>query len=174
VVTYRRQRLFRNAVARRFLGEAMREVRTDAHFDTIGFVILPDHLHCMWSLPEGDGDFSRRWSQIKRLFTRRWLASGGSEREVSASRARHGEKGVWQRRFWEHLIRDEDDMVRHLDYIHFNPVKHGLVECPHAWPHSSFERCVREGYYAREWQCVCAARRAKRPDFTAIEKTAME
>ena len=152
----------------------MRAVQSDARFDMIGFVILPDHLHCIWSLPEGDGDFSARWSKIKRLFTKRWLASGGRQHSVSPSRSRHREKGVWQRRFWEHMIRNEDDMMRHLDYIHFNPVKHGLVGCPHAWPHSSFERCVREGYYAPEWQCVCEARHPKRPDFAVIEKTAME
>ena len=77
----------------------MREVRRDAPFQMIGFVILPDHIHCVWTLPDGDGDFSTRWSRIKRLFTKHWLAKGGSAGSVSASRQKHHEKGVWQRRF---------------------------------------------------------------------------
>ncbi len=159
VVTYGRRPIFKSAQARAYLGEAMREVRQAAFFEMPGFVILPDHFHCLWSLPTGDTAYSSRWSRIKRLFSKSWT-SAGMARSVSSSRSRirHRELDVWQRRFWEHTIRDEADFINHLEYIHFNPVKHELVSCPHAWPHSSFHRWVRSGEYPENWQCVCEGR----------------
>jgi len=110
-------------------------------------VVLPDHLHCLWTLPAGDDDFSTRWRQIKAGFSR--ALPRGEPR--SLSRQRQGERGVWQRRFWEHRVRDERDFEQHADYIHFNPVKHGLVERPVDWPYSSLHRWVRSGALPRDW-----------------------
>ncbi len=182
VVAFQRRRMFRDESAIRILGVAMRGVQKESPFEMAAFVILPDHLHCMWTLPEGDIDYSSRWSRVKRRFTQDWLRHLGKENELvgtahptlSPSRIKHREKDVWQRRFWEHTIRDETDFRRHLDYIHFNPVKHGLVDCPHAWKHSSFPRWVKAKFYGKEWQCVCRSRDVSRPDFDDIGATAME
>jgi len=114
-------------------------------------VLLPDHLHALWALPPGDYSYSERWRWIKREFTRAWLASGHAERSLPMSRLREGRRGVWQRRFWEHAIRDESDLEAHFDYIHFNPVKHGLVSSPGNWPASTFHRWVSLGHYPPDW-----------------------
>jgi putative transposase len=122
-------------------------VKTRHPFRMDAVVILPDHLHCIWTLPEGDADFSLRWNLIKGNFSRlmkRW-------ERISASREKRRERGIWQRRFWEHLIRDQEDFNRHADYIHWNPVKHGLVKQPVDWPHSSFHDYVRRGIYPVNW-----------------------
>ncbi len=111
-------------------------------FDIEAIVVLPDHLHTLWKLPEGDKDFSKRWMVIKRKFS-----SGLPCGTVNASKARKREKGIWQRRFWEHYIRNEEDWRRHVDYIHFNPVKHGYVSEPQDWPYSSYSQAVRKGWY---------------------------
>lgn len=110
-------------------------------------VVLPDHLHCLWTLPSGDADFSMRWHAIKATFSR---AIPRGER-LSTRRVAKGERGIWQRRFWEHAIRDERDFERHADYIHYNPVKHGYVQRAADWPHSTFRRFVRRGVYAMDW-----------------------
>ena len=110
-------------------------------------VVLPEHLHTIWTLPAGDADFSGRWRRIKAAFS---SALPGGERR-SASRCAKGERGIWQRRFWEHLIRDERDFERHVDYIHFNPVKHGHVTRVRDWPHSTFHKWVRAGRYPVDW-----------------------
>jgi putative transposase len=86
-------------------------------------VLLPDHFHVLWTLPEGDANFPVRWKLIKWVFTQRYLKAGGGEGSRSISRRKRKERGVWQRRFWEHAIKDEDDMERHFDYIHYNPSK---------------------------------------------------
>jgi putative transposase len=114
-------------------------------------VVLPDHLHTVWTLPAGDSDYSLRWAQIKEGFTRRFLKSGGAEATRSVSREAHRERGVWQRRFWEHTCRDEDDLKRCVDYLHWNPVKHGLVSRVQDYAWSSFQRFVRLGEYDLEW-----------------------
>ena len=115
-------------------------------FETIAICILPDHIHALWSLPEGDANFSARWSSIKSGFSR-----GLDARTRSVSKARKREKGIWQRRYWEHAIRDEADFERHVDYIHYNPVKHGHVARVGDWPHSSFHRYVERGLLAEDW-----------------------
>ncbi|MGH8561841.1 MAG: REP-associated tyrosine transposase, partial [Nevskiales bacterium] len=120
------------------LREAFRQTRQDHPFDVKAIVILPDHLHCLWQLPPGDCDYSTRWRLVKAGFS----AALPAHERVSASRQRKGERGIWQRRFWEHVIRDERDYERHFDYIHFNPVKHGYVENVRDWPYSSFHRWV--------------------------------
>jgi putative transposase len=110
-------------------------------------VHFPDHLHAIWRLPDGDSDFSGRWSLIKRLF---FSALPASE-TLAPSKAAKREKGIWQRRFWEHQIRDDVDLQRHVDYVHFNPVKHGLVQQAKDWPHSSFHAYVRRGDLPEDW-----------------------
>jgi len=129
------------------LREAFRQTQRNHPFDIEAMVILPDHLHCLWRLPAGEDDFSTRWRLIKARFSRR--VQGGEA--ISPSRQEKGERGIWQRRYWEHLIRDENDYRRHLDYIHFNPVKHGLVTAVKDWPYSSFHRLVRGGVYPEDW-----------------------
>jgi putative transposase len=151
VVTHRRRRLFNNERARRILRHAFVTVRHRWAFDMFACVLLPDHLHCIRTLPDGDDDFPIRWANIKRLFTKEYLATGGRELPVSDDRLKHRESGVWQPRYWEHRIRDETDWYRHRDYIHLNPVKHGLVDEPTAWPWSSFHRHVRLGWLDPNW-----------------------
>jgi putative transposase len=129
------------------LRTAFRYARVRHAFMIDAIVILPDHLHAIWSLPEGDADFATRWRHVKAMHSR---ALPTRER-ISESRLRKGERGIWQRRYWEHTLRDERDFSRHLDYIHFNPVKHGLVTRVEDWPYSSFHRMVRLGVYAKDW-----------------------
>jgi putative transposase len=116
-------------------------------FETIAICVLPDHLHAIWALPEDDADFSRRWSLIKHDF------SCGLPANADRSPSKRGkrEKGVWQRRFWEHAIRDETDLSRHIDYIHFNPVKHGLVSRACDWPYNLFHRYVERELLPLDW-----------------------
>jgi len=113
--------------------------------------VMPDHLHTLWTLPPQDDDYSLRWNQLKGEFTKKWLAQGGTEGARTLSKSRRGERAVWQRRGWEHAIRDEQDFIRHMDYIHYNPVKHGLTKRPHDWPWSTFQRYLREGRYEVNW-----------------------
>ena len=130
------------------LREAFRREKIAHPFDLDAVVVLPDHLHCLWQLPEGDSDFSGRWARIKRYFS---IGCVGVVLVSNASRLAKREKAVWQRRFWEHRIRDEADWRRHMDYIHYNPVKHGHVSDPWAWPHSSLRQCAARGWYAEGW-----------------------
>lgn len=129
------------------LRESVRATRRERPFHIDGWIILPDHLHCLWTLPPGDTDFSNRWKSIKIRFVH---AIVPDERR-SAVRARRGERGIWQRRFWEHAIRDDEDYARHLDYLHYNPVKHGWVEAVADWPYSTFHRWIEAGVYSPTW-----------------------
>ena len=129
------------------LRTAFSVTRTAHPFTTEAIVILPDHLHAIWVLPEGDNDFAARWRLIKSAFSRA-LPKG---EWVSESRRSKGERGIWQRRYWEHTLRDERDFVAHADYIHFNPVKHGYVRRVRDWPYSSFHRMMRLGVYPDDW-----------------------
>ena len=129
------------------LRQAFRYVRT-RHPSTIdAIVVLPEHLHAIWTLPEDDGDYATRWRLIKSTFSRA-LPLGEI---VSRSRSERSERGIWQRRYWEHTVRDEGDFARHVDYIHYNPVKHGHVPRVTDWPHSSFHRMVRLRVYHQDW-----------------------
>lgn len=166
----RRAPIFCTDLGRRCFREAIRLSRTRWPFDLTAIVLLPDHLHAIWSLPVGDANYPRRWAAIKHGFTTAWLSGGGSEQAVSPSKRRHRRRGVLQRRYWEHTLRDEDDFIHHFDYIHYNAVKHGLVDCPHDWPYSSFHRYVRQGVYDRDWCCSGW----KSPDFTGIADTVGE
>jgi putative transposase len=129
------------------LREAFRGVKKDHPFEIDAIVIMPEHLHTVWTLPDGDDDFSQRWRQIKSAFSREIT----KEEQISKSRLRKQERGIWQRRFWEHAIRDEEDFRRHVDYIHFNPVKHGYVQKVADWPYSSFHQYVRLGILPEDW-----------------------
>jgi len=149
VVTYRRRKLFCSEWARRCLREAIRRTQSQYPYESVAFCLLPEHLHCLWKLPADDADFSIRWSLIKGLFTRGYRRHPGSRVRVTPSRARKGEACIWQRRFWEHRIRDEHDLQKHVDYIHYNPVKHGLVKHLEDWPWSTYHQCVKEGLYGR-------------------------
>jgi putative transposase len=136
------------------LGQAVADVRQDWPFSSLAWVILPDHMHTLWRLPPGDADHSRRWGEIKRRVSRSVRAAHGFSAPASPSARKRHESGIWQRRYWDHRIRDEDDLRRHVDYIHFNPVKHGLVERAADWPHSSFHAFVRRGWLAPGWGCA--------------------
>jgi len=129
------------------LGVAVRETQATRPFTIEAWVVLPDHLHCLWTLPPGDADFPTRWQMIKARFARR--VPHPAYRRPSLLRKR--EAGIWQRRYWEHWIRDDRDFAAHVDYIHFNPVKHGLVSHPAAWRHSSFRRATARGLYPPDW-----------------------
>jgi REP-associated tyrosine transposase len=128
------------------LRAAFRTARHERPFTIDAIVILPDHLHAIFTLPDGDADFSGRWRRIKGHFSNHMITTG-----ACASRHASGEYALWQRRFWERTIRDDDDFARHVDYIHFNPVKHGLVSRVRDWPYSSFHLCVRRGLLPEDW-----------------------
>ncbi|MGE0750281.1 MAG: transposase [Variibacter sp.] len=130
------------------LRTAFRVARQERRFTIDAIAILPDHLHAIWTLPSEDSDFSGRWKRIKAYFTHRLIAAG-----VPVKKHRNGEYALWQRRFWEHTIRNEADFERHVDYVHFNPVKHGLVSRVCDWPHSSFHLYVRRGMMPIDWAC---------------------
>ena len=147
LVSHQRRPLLTEAPVRAALRGAIEQVRKSYPFIIKGWVLLPDHLHCLWQLPPGDAEFSLRWSMIKRLSSQALPQSEG----VSLSRRLRREAGLWQRRFWEHRIRDEQDLRRHLDYLHWSPVRHGLVQQVVDWPWSSFHRLVREGVYPADW-----------------------
>jgi putative transposase len=129
------------------LRAAFRMTHRELPFRVDAIVVLPDHIHCIWTLPETDSDFSLRWQRIKARFSNACPAS--EPRGVSRSRKR--ERGIWQRRFWEHLIRDEHDLAAHIDYVHYNPVKHGHAIRAIDWPYSSMHRFVRRALLAPDW-----------------------
>lgn len=130
------------------LREAFRSVQTNHPFKMDAVVILPEHLHCIWQLPASSNDFSTRWRLIKSTFSRAISKEG---ERISQSRQKKKERNIWQRRFWEHCIRDEKDYQNHVDYIHYNPVKHGCVKHVSDWPYSSFQHWVDKGLYPANW-----------------------
>jgi putative transposase len=150
LVTERRRPLFREQAAVALLLTAIETVRSRHPFEVDAYVVLSDHLHALWTLPEGDAKFSTRWRLIKEAFTRAYLKTHAVPYR-SESRRSKGEQGVWQRRFWEHLIRDEADFAAHLNYIHLNPVHHGLAAAPRDWLHSSFHTWVEREAYDATW-----------------------
>lgn len=150
VKTYERQPVLTNERCRIALRQALAEVRGMQSFKTIAWVLLPDHLHTIWQLPKHDADFSLRWSLIKQRVTRQCVDEA-SEATLTRSRQTRREGTFWQRRFWEHMIRDETDLRHHVDYIHYNPVKHGYVPRVADWPYSTFHRYVSDGVYPKDW-----------------------
>jgi putative transposase len=150
-VTDGRQPILTIDASRTFLHEAIRQTRDRWPFEIDAWVLLPDHLHTMWTLPPGDADYSRRWAFLKKVFTKAYLAAGGAEATRTIGRVRDGRWGVWQPKFWEHTIRDDEDYARHFHYLHYNPVKHGLTARVVDYPHSTFHRHVRGGTYPTTW-----------------------
>jgi putative transposase len=150
LVTQGRAGFLCHDAARPILGNVLRECRARWPFATVAMVLLPDHLHTLWALPEGDAGYPVRWASIKKEFTKRWLAAGGCEQAISDARRARRRRGVWQPRFWEHTIRDEVDFSDHFHYIHDNPVKHAVVPFPYQWPYWSFHRWVRAGVYTSD------------------------
>lgn len=151
LVTYDRRPLFSNENARCWLRQAIERTRQERPWKMVAMVLMPDHLHMLWRLPENDSDYSGRIAALKKRFTRLYLEHEGSESRVTPAQRRHRRRGVWQERFWEHTIRDARDYRMHLDYIHINPVKHGLAQRPWDWPWSSFRGFVEKGVYETDW-----------------------
>ncbi|MEB3279644.1 MAG: transposase [Lyngbya sp.] len=149
VVTHQRRKILCEPDNIALLRESFRYVMVNHPFIIDAIVILPDHLHCIWTLPENDHDFSTRWRLIKSEFSRRCHCK--YKQQPSLSRQRKNEQAIWQRRFWEHYIRDEKDLMQHIDYIHYNPVKHGLVHAPKNWEYSSFHRYVKNAVLTPNW-----------------------
>ncbi len=129
------------------LRNVMHTIKRALPFSIMAMVVLPDHLHALWQMPPGDSGYPLRWSLIKSGFSRQMT----KREQVSASRAAKRERGIWQRRYWEHPIRDDDDLARHIDYIHYNPAKHGWVRDPWEWPHSSVHRYIARGELPVNW-----------------------
>ena len=149
VVTYRRAPVLVRPEWLDALRQSVRSVRVALPFKIVAWAILPDHLHCIWRLPEGDADYARRWSLIKRKVSQ--ATAGRVPSPLEHSRAKRRESGVWQRRFWEHQIRDDSDLQRHVDYIHWNPVKHGYAASAAQWPYSTIHRFIARGVLAPDW-----------------------
>ena len=150
-VTHARRRFLTEPLAIECVTNAYRETCWRYRFHLHAFCMMPDHLHVLVTLPHGDADFSKRCSFFKSAFTRTYLAAGGQDGVRNTSRYRSGEAAVWQRRFWEQTIGGDEDFQRHFDYIHFNPVKHGLVTRPEEWIWSTFERYKQKGWYNADW-----------------------
>ena len=151
VVTFHRCPILATVEARTILQSTWKNVQERFAFTTYAICLLPDHIHCIWTLPDSDTNYSLRWKEIKRLFSREYGRLGENRDARNVSRVKRKELNIWQRRFWEHTIRDERDFERHLDYIHYNPVKHGIVQRVRDWQWSSFHRYVRMGVYDADW-----------------------
>jgi len=169
LVSYRRRPQFVHPCDVERLRAAIALVQRDQPFRFLAAVVLPEHMHFLWTLPPGDCDYSSRIGRMKVHFTRSCAAPVASGTDSSPSRRKHRDGNVWQRRFWEHTVREERELKALLDYIHFNPVKHGLASCPHAWPASSFLRWAERGLYQRSWGCSCQCERPPMRDFRNVE-----
>jgi putative transposase len=169
VVTYQRQAILCTPAARTFLRTALQECRDRWPLQIEAIVLLPDHLHTIWTLPMDDARYSLRWAWTKRRFTQQWLMYEGNEMRVTVNQRLQRRRGVFQPRFWEHSIRDKNDLEQHLNYIHYNPVKHGYVIAPRDWQYSSFHRFVKNGLYPGDWCCGGSG-----PIYPGIETTAVE
>lgn len=153
LVTNQRKPLFANPQARRLLGNVIRQCQDNWPFTINAMVLLSEHLHTIWTLPKGDGDYAKRLGWLKKEFTKGWMCLGITEAMVNEACQRERRRGVWQPRYWEHTLVDEDDFEHHFDYVHYNPVKHGHVKCTRDWPWSSFHRWVKHGVYPENWAC---------------------
>jgi putative transposase len=149
LVTEKRRAIFKHEPNVDTLRAAFASIKAQRPFDIDAIVIMPDHLHCIWTLPPGDLDFATRWRLIKTWFTKH--CDPGLRALPNKARQNKQEQAIWQHRYWEHVLRDEADFARHVDYIHYNPVKHSYVATPSAWPHSSFQRYVEAGIYPANW-----------------------
>jgi putative transposase len=151
IVTYQRRPILTRPDNVMLLREIIGSVKNQYPFSIDAWVLLPDHMHCIWSLPDGDRDFSKRIGLIKSGFSKQVKPEFRFNHCASESRHKHRESTIWQRRFWEHTILDERDFRQHMDYVHFNPVKHGLVQRVVDWPYSTFHRYVQQNVYPPDW-----------------------
>ena len=151
VVTAHRVPIFKDPSRVELLQQAVRQTKRLHPFDMVAWVVLPDHLHMIWTLPPGDARYDRRWSAIKGNFSRAYLAAGGTEQPISPGKRHKRRRGVWQSRYLEHTLRDEDDLEAHVHYIHLNPVKHGHADRPTDWPHSSLHTYLTRGLIPPYW-----------------------
>jgi putative transposase len=151
LATYARRPILTTEQGRNILRNAILEIRHSRPFNLFATVLLPDHWHMVMSLPVGDSDYATRLKRIKENFTQNWRRLGLPEANVSQSKRRRGERGIWQPRFWEHTITDETDLEGCVDYIHWNPRKHNLVSRVRDWQWSSFHRFVLAGQYSIDW-----------------------
>ncbi len=149
LVTYHRRPIFSTPKSIEILNDAIQYTNDRMPFEIVASAILPDHMHFIWTLADESFDYSTRWRLIKSHFTRHWCKNRIISE--SASRIKKGERDVWQRRFWKHFIRDDFDLTRHIEYIHYNPVKHGYVTSPFDWQYSSFIKYVHDGLYPQDW-----------------------
>lgn len=162
LATFGRQPLQTHPDVASATGDAIRAVRAELPFEVVALALLPDHLHAVWTLPPDDADYPRRWALIKRRIARE--ARRFVTLPLPPSMTKRHEAGVWQRRYWEHLIRDDDDLQRHVDYVHINPVKHGYVKCAADWRYSTFHRYVKRGILPPDWAAETAT-----GDFGVVE-----
>ncbi len=151
LVTQDRQPIFAGEPVRELLRDALVRTQRERPWEMTAIVLLPEHVHMIWRMPQDDVDYSTRLSVVKKRFTRAYLVAAGREARVSHGDRRHRRRGVWQQRFWEHAIPNARDFRMHLDYVHMNPVKHGVVRRACDWPHSSFQRYVAAGWYESDW-----------------------
>jgi len=151
VVTYKRQQILTKPESRRILRAVISEVKKEYPFKIDAWVLLPEHIHCIWTLPSGDADYSKRWGLIKLRFSTQAKSLFFRPELINKSKQKHRESSIWQRRFWEHEIRDQNDFNRHMDYIYYNPLKHGHVSQVIDWPFSTFHRDVKKGIYSSNW-----------------------
>ena len=147
VVTYKRRSLFTDDNTITVLKNAFQQVKSDRPFEMSAVCLLPDHLHCIWKMSHMDSDYSTRWSIIKRIFSKTYVKTSCVKLNQTRSRQKKRELPIFQRRFWEHYIRNEYDYWKHVHYIHYNPYRHGLVKHIADWPYSTYHRFCREGYY---------------------------
>ena len=151
LVSYRRRSIFTHPASIKTLREMIQRVRLAHPFIIDAWVLLPDHMHFIWTLPQGDNDYSKRIGLIKAGFTQHSKNLFHREEWMNDSKRKHRESTIWQRRFWEHEIRNEQDYSRHMDYVHVNPLKHAWVNRVIDWPYSSFHRYVKLGVYPHNW-----------------------
>ncbi|MEA3327331.1 MAG: transposase [Chloroflexota bacterium] len=151
LVTYKRQKIFASLEVRELLLKSINHVKEFHPFSMIAYCVLLDHIHLLWQMPENEYDYSLRIAEIKKLFSKQYKHKISVIPSLNELQTNRGESGIWQRRFWEHYIRDKVDLNRHIDYIHYNPVKHGLVNRVRDWPSSSFFEYVSLGNYHIDW-----------------------
>lgn len=151
LISYNRRKILCENDLLKAFKDSIKVIQQHYPFEIIAWVQMPDHLHCIWKLPDNDADYSMRWSQIKRLTTQACPQYHLPIHELSPSKISRNERGVWQRRFFEHQIKSEADFIKYMDYIHYNPVKHRLVERAIDWPYSSFHRHIKAGNYSADW-----------------------
>jgi putative transposase len=151
IATLERRKIFNHPKSLWILGKAVNGVKKEFPFSLDAWVLIPDHLHTIWTLPKGDTNYGKRVGLIKAYFSKAAKAWFHDESVMNPSRRNRRETTIWQRRFWEHTIRDNEDLARHFDYIHYNPLKHGLVQRVRDWPYSSFHRLVKQGIYPLNW-----------------------